>query len=150
MRPGGDSVVYLAEEHRPDDLVGQLLAELARLPGRAGLDGKIHRRHRTRREVSEDRDGLPEDDRRSLQRLGRGILYASLEVASSSRKSDWTNGTVTAVSARIARSDPYPTARSRTRAGSPWRTSSAPGWPPLNMSPLIGAESSAPPGTRSW
>ncbi len=58
---------------------------------------------------------------------------------------------MTAVSARIVRSEPNPTARSRTLAGSPCRTSSAEAVPsPPKKSPLIGAESSAPPGTLTW
>ncbi len=61
------------------------------------------------------------------------------------------SGTATAVSARIVRSDPKPTDRSRTRAGSPWRTSRTVVVPiPPNMSPLIDVDSSAPPGTLTW
>ena len=62
-----------------------------------------------------------------------------------------TSGTLTGVSARIVRSDPNPTARSRTLAGSPCRTSSVPAvLSPPKKSPLIGDDSSAPPGTLTW
>ena len=68
---------------------------------------------------------------------------------STSLRSAWISGTSAAVSARTVRSDPNPTARSRTFAVSPWTTSRAAPWPP-KKSPFTGAESSAPPGSETW
>ena len=69
---------------------------------------------------------------------------------STSRRSATTSGPVALASARIVRMEPNPTARSRTRDGSPWRTSSAVVVPVPKMSPFMGADSSASPGTRTW
>ena len=73
------------------------------------------------------------------RRRSDAFLTVPLSRPSSSRRSVCTSGTVTAVSARIARSDEKPTPRSRMPAGSPWRTSSVFAVPlPPKKSPLIG------------
>jgi hypothetical protein len=68
------------------------------------------------------------------------------------RRSADSVGAATAASARRARSEPKPTARSRIRAGSPWTMTSAdePAAAPPKKSPWIGADRRAPPGTLTW
>ena len=92
-----------------------------------------------RREVAELGDGAAEDDGRLEERLVRGVgdraLQAAVlepEVGLDERDRDRGLGA-------DVRSEPKPTARSRTRAGSPWRTSSVAAVPsPPRKSPLIG------------
>ena len=67
----------------------------------------------------EHRDGLAEDDRRLSSRWVDAFLTVPFRWPSSRRRSVWMSGTATGVSARIVRSDPKPTARSRTRTGRP-------------------------------
>ena len=81
--------------------------------------------------------------------LSESLVIVPLMWPSASRSVAATLGAVALASARIVRSDPNPTLRSRTRDGSPWSTSSS-AVPPPNMSPFIGVASRASPGTRSW
>ena len=78
-----------------------------------------------RPDVLEDRRRRAEDQRRGDQRLVRAVGDRALDVAVGElqRRRDLGGGAL--ASARIVRSDPNPTLRSRTRDGSPWSTSSS-------------------------
>ena len=70
---------------------------------------------------------------------GRGVLDRALRAGRPRGAGrPGSSGTAAAVSARIVRSEPNPTARSRTRAGSPWRTSS--GWPSPSAAEDVAAD----------
>ena len=61
-----------------------------------------------------------------------------------------TLGPIALASARIVRIEPTPTARSRTREGSPWMTSRVAAVPPPKNSPFMGEDRSASPVTLAW
>ena len=135
----------LAEERRADDLVGQLLVELG------GLDGGVDRRRRPRREVVEAGDAAAEDDGRLLDGLLGGVGDRALEppvlepqVGPDERHVDGALGPDRPqrpeADAEVA--DPRRVALEHVEAGPPACA------PP--KSPLIGVDSSAPPGTRTW
>ena len=122
--------------------------------GPAGPAGARHRRWPSRRAPGRPawrpcrrgRRPAPEQD------LVRGVRDGALAaVRPRGAGPPATSGTSTAVSARTVRSEPNPTPRSRTCAGSPCSTSSVADVPsPPRKSPLIGDDRRAPPGTRSW